>query len=141
MQDSVPTQNYGWLLERELLEDVRGTRCALLASSDGIVRFYCGLQRHEAETLAAMATAQLGIAKQVGENYGKGPNIRQVLSELDDLIFYVIVAGDNGVLAALADASVDAGRMTHRMHELARKAPTQLSTPARVHLGATDRHE
>lgn len=132
MPDSISTEDYGWLLQRELLDSVRGTRCALLASSDGMIRFYRGLGKDDADGLAAMATSLLAIARAVGEAYGNGPGVRQVMSELDNLIFYVSVAGENGVLAVLAEPTVDAGRLTYKMHELARQTPSQLSTPARA---------
>lgn len=134
MSDSISTEDYGWLLQRELVDGVRGTRCALLASSDGMVRFHRGVGKDDADGLAAMATSQLTIARAVGEAYGNGPGVRQVMSELDDLIFYVSVAGQNGVLAVLAETTVDAGRLTYKMHELARQAPVQLSTPPRAAL-------
>ena len=134
MSDSTSTEDYGWLLQRELLDGLRGARCALLASADGMVRFYRGLGKDKADGLAAMATSQLTIAKAVGEAYGNGPGVHQVMSELDNLIFYISVAGENGVLAVLAESTVDAGRLTYKMHELARQAPAQLSTPARASL-------
>jgi len=132
MTSSSPVTDYAWVLENELLNAVRGTRCAVLAASDGMPRFYAGVSKDQADPLSAVATGLLSVTGAVGQAVGRPSSVRQVMAELQDLIFYVIAAGDNGVLAVLAEPSVDAGRLTHRMHELARRMSDQLSTPARI---------
>ena len=51
MTSSSPITDYAWVLENELLNAVRGTRCAVLAASDGMPRFYAGGSKDHADPL------------------------------------------------------------------------------------------
>lgn len=125
--------DYAWILQ-ELINDVRGTHCAVLAASDGLLRFFAGkdgFSRDVAEGVAAMSTSLLSVSRGIGQALTDSSTVRQVMCELDNMIFYVVVAGKNSVLAVAADRSVDAGRLTHKMLTLARSVSEQLSTAVR----------
>lgn len=123
--------DYTWILQ-ELINDIRGTRCAVLAASDGLLRFYAGqITRDRAEGVAAMSTSLLSVSRGIGAALTDSSAVRQVMCELDDIIFYVVVAGKNSVLAVAADRTVDAGRLTHKMLHLARSVSEQFSTATR----------
>lgn len=132
MLTSTPHEDFRWLLERELLDRVPKTHYALVASSDGMARYFCGLTKDQADGLAAMATPLLSVVAAMAQNGGHSQTVHQVMAELDDVIFYVCAAGLNGVLAVAADRSVEPGLLVHKMRELATKVPAQLGTPPRM---------
>ena len=103
MLTSTPHEDFRWLLERELLDRVPKTHYALVASSDGMARYFCGLTKDQADGLAAMATPLLSVVAAMAQNGGRRQTVHQVMAELDDVIFYVCAAGLNGVLAVAAD--------------------------------------
>ncbi|TVT52096.1 roadblock/LC7 domain-containing protein [Amycolatopsis rhizosphaerae] len=119
-----------WLLSR-LAEAVPHTRSALLLSSDGIAKFWHGLDTDGADTLAALSSGLCSLAQQVGTRFGAGEGVRQVVSELGDVILFVTAASEGTVLAVLADREVDAGILSYEMGKLCTQVPAYLATPAR----------
>ncbi|MGI8311515.1 roadblock/LC7 domain-containing protein [Saccharopolyspora hattusasensis] len=124
------TSDLGWLLAN-LLRRVPHTRCALLASTDGLKRYYHGLDADEADALAAWAAAQSSLARNGGMRFGAGDAVRQVVVEFDDLVFFVSAAGPGAVLVVLAYQDADASVLGYEIAQLVKKVPSHLATPMR----------
>jgi predicted regulator of Ras-like GTPase activity (Roadblock/LC7/MglB family) len=128
-------ENYGWLLQ-QLVQAIPGARSAVLSSSDGINKYFHGISQDTADTLAPMATSMVSLPRNAGKLVGSRGHVRYIMAMLDDLVFFMCTAGENSVLAVLAEPDVDPGLLTHKMHELAQKVPDQLTTPTRAVSGA-----
>ncbi|GAA5150893.1 MULTISPECIES: roadblock/LC7 domain-containing protein [Amycolatopsis] len=120
-----------WLLSR-LVEKVPSARSAVLLSADGIAKNWHGLARDDADQLAALASGMCSLAKQVGTRFGDGDDgVRQVVTELGEVILFVTAAGAGSVLAVLAGRDVNANSLSYEMGRLGTQIPSHLSTPAR----------
>ena len=119
-----------WLLV-QLTNAVPHTRSALLLSADGMAKYWHGLDRDGADTLAALSSGLFSLSHQVGGRFGRGDGVRQVVSELDDIILFVTAASEGTVLAVLAGSEVDAGILSYEMERLRTRVPAYLATPGR----------
>lgn len=119
-----------WLLRR-LLETVPHTRSAVLLSADGIARFWHGLEKKDADQLAAMASGLCSLAQGVGTEFGGGKGFRQVNAELGEVILVVTAASVGTVLVVIADRKVDARVLSYEMGQLSTQIPAHLATPSR----------
>jgi predicted regulator of Ras-like GTPase activity (Roadblock/LC7/MglB family) len=120
-----------WLLDR-LVDQVAGTRHAIVLSDDGLVISQSkDLVRDDAERLAAIATGQQSLARGVGEVFGGG-GVLQVIVELANLWLFVSAAGRGTHLAVLAGPEVDAEVMAEAMHTLVLQVGQHLGTEARL---------
>ncbi|MDA3628721.1 roadblock/LC7 domain-containing protein [Saccharopolyspora oryzae] len=132
MANDVPgsTSDLSWLLA-DLMRRVPHTRCALLASSDGLRRYHHGLDSDEADALAAWAAAQCSLARNAGHRFGAGGGVRQVVAEFDDIIFFVSAAGPGAVLVVLATPEADAAVLGYEIAQLVKRVPSHLTTASR----------
>jgi predicted regulator of Ras-like GTPase activity (Roadblock/LC7/MglB family) len=120
-----------WLLDR-LVDQVVGTRHAIVLSDDGLVISQSkGIDRGDAERLAAIATGQQSLARGVGDVFDGG-GVRQIIVELANFWLFVIAAGRGTHLAVLADQEVEAEVMAEAMHTLVLQVGQHLGTKARV---------
>ncbi|MFG1974854.1 roadblock/LC7 domain-containing protein [Nonomuraea fuscirosea] len=123
-----------WLLDG-LVDRVAGTRHAIVLSDDGLVISRSrGLERANAERLAAIATGQQSLAHGVGQLFGGGP-VHQVIIEMADLWLFIIAAGQGSHLAVLASQEVDAELMSVAMHTLIQQVGQKLGTDPRIRHG------
>ncbi|WP_327070147.1 roadblock/LC7 domain-containing protein [Kitasatospora sp. NBC_01250] len=123
-------QDLDWLLDG-LVDSVAGTRHAVLLSDDGLVVSQSrGIDRADAERLAAVATGQQSLARGVGTLFGGG-GVRQVIVELAELWLFITAAGQGTHLAVIASQEVDAEVMSLAMHTLVQQVGQKLSTPIR----------
>ncbi|MGF1425888.1 roadblock/LC7 domain-containing protein [Kitasatospora sp. LaBMicrA B282] len=123
-------QDLDWLLDG-LVDSVAGTRHAVLLSDDGLVVSHSrGIDRADAERLAAVATGQQSLARGVGTLFGGG-SVHQVIVELTDLWLFITAAGQGTHLAVIASQEVDAEVMSLAMHTLVQQVGQKLSTPIR----------
>jgi predicted regulator of Ras-like GTPase activity (Roadblock/LC7/MglB family) len=124
-----------WLLRR-LVEAVPETRSALLLSVDGIPKYWYGLDIDDADRLAALSSSMCSLANQVGKKFSDdgSDGVRQVITELNEIILFVTAASAGSVLAVLADRDVDAGILSYEMQRLCTQVPAVLVTPARYHV-------
>jgi predicted regulator of Ras-like GTPase activity (Roadblock/LC7/MglB family) len=122
-----------WLLDR-LVDQVPGTRYAIVLSDDGLVISQSThIDREDAERLAAIATGQQSLARGVGEVFGGG-GVRQVIVELANFWLFVSAAGRGTHLAVLADQEVEAEVLAVAMHTLVLQVGQHLGTETRVGL-------
>ncbi|MCW8384647.1 roadblock/LC7 domain-containing protein [Streptomyces justiciae] len=123
-------QDLDWLLDG-LVEQVPGTRHAVVLSDDGlVVSQSSSLDRGDAERLAAVATGQQSLARGVGALFDGGP-VHQVIVELADLWLFVSAAGRGTHLAVVASQEVDAELMAVAMHTLMQQVGRHLGTEVR----------
>lgn len=124
-----------WLLRR-LVEAVPDTHSALLLSVDGIPKYSYGLDIDNADRLAALAGSMCSLANQVGKRFSSdgADGVRQVITELNEIILFITAASAGSVLAVLASRDVDAGILSYEMQRLCTQVPAVLVTPSRNHI-------
>ncbi|MGY1455693.1 roadblock/LC7 domain-containing protein [Streptomyces sp. SS8] len=123
-------QDLDWLLDG-LVEQVPGTRHAIVLSDDGLVISQSGtIERTAAERLAAVATGQQSLARGVDELFDGGP-VQQVIVELANLWLFITAAGKGTHLAVVASQDVDAEVMAVAMHTLVQQVGQKLGTETR----------
>ncbi|MGW8955968.1 roadblock/LC7 domain-containing protein [Streptomyces sp. NPDC055709] len=123
-------ENLEWLLDN-LMKTVPGTRHGLLLSSDGLKKCAVELRDNDADKLAAMASGLHALGRGVGQSFGSGGEVRQVVVELTTTLLFVTSAGSGTVLAVLAEPEIDAGLLGYEMAMLVKKVQPFLVTPAR----------
>ncbi|MER6948309.1 roadblock/LC7 domain-containing protein [Nonomuraea sp. NPDC000554] len=120
-----------WLLDG-LVDQVAGTRHAIVLSDDGLVISRSQtIERSDAERLAAIATGQQSLARGVGQLFSGGP-VQQVIIEMADLWLFVTAAGRGTHLAVVASQEVDAELMAVAMHTLIQQVGQKLGTDTRA---------
>jgi predicted regulator of Ras-like GTPase activity (Roadblock/LC7/MglB family) len=130
MPPGQPSGDLAWLLGN-FASQVPYTRSALLASTDGVSKYFHGLDTDQADRLAAIASGLFSLARGAGAHFGGGPGVLQVNAELEDTLLFVSAAGPGTVLAVLASREADAGLIGYEMGQLAKRVPSYLATPAR----------
>jgi uncharacterized protein len=122
------------LLLSRLVETVPGARSAVLLSVDGLPKYWVGLDDHQKDTLAALASSMCSLAQQVGARFGDtgSAGFRQVITELSDIMLFVAAAAAGSALAVLAGRDVDPRIMGYEIERLVRQVPAHLSTPSRI---------
>ncbi|WP_194903652.1 roadblock/LC7 domain-containing protein [Catenulispora rubra] len=124
-------QDLDWLLDR-LADQVPGTRHAIVLSDDGLVISQSrGIDRADAERLAAIATGQQSLARGVGDMFDGG-TVHQVIVELAELWLFISSAGWGTHLAVVAAQEVDAEVMAVAMHTLVLQVGQHMGTAARA---------
>lgn len=130
IRTTATNQDLDWLLDR-LVDQVPGTRHAIVLSADGLVISSSrGIDRADAERLAAVATGQQSLARGVGDMFGGG-EVHQVIVELAEIWLFISSAGWGTHLAVVADQEVDAEVMAVAMHTLVLQVGQHLGTAAR----------
>ncbi|MEV4575358.1 roadblock/LC7 domain-containing protein [Nonomuraea jabiensis] len=120
-----------WLLDG-LVDQVAGTRHAIVLSDDGLVISRSRtIERSDAERLAAIATGQQSLARGVGQLFSGGP-VEQVIIEMAELWLFITTAGRGTHLAVVASQEVDAELMSVAMHTLVQQVGQKLGTDART---------
>ncbi|MFI7133916.1 roadblock/LC7 domain-containing protein [Nonomuraea sp. NPDC050153] len=120
-----------WLLDG-LVDQVAGTRHAIVLSDDGLVISRSRtIERSDAERLAAIATGQQSLARGVGQLFSGGP-VQQVIIEMAELWLFITTAGRGTHLAVVASQEVDAELMSVAMHTLIQQVGQKLGTGART---------
>ncbi|HEX5567779.1 MAG TPA: roadblock/LC7 domain-containing protein [Streptomyces sp.] len=127
---SAPAGDLAWLLQN-LAERVPHTRSALLLSADGLTKAAHGLDHDAADHLAAIASGILSLARSASAHFGTGPEVRQVVAELDTALLFVSAAGSGACLAVLAGPEADASVLGYEMTMLVKSVRPHLTTPAR----------
>jgi predicted regulator of Ras-like GTPase activity (Roadblock/LC7/MglB family) len=120
-----------WLLD-DMVQRVREARHAVVLSNDGLaVGASSGLERADAEHLAAVASGFHSLAKGAGRHFGAG-GVRQTMVEMDDGFLFVAAAGNGSCLAVLTAATADIGLVAYEMARLVKRVGEHLGTPLRV---------
>lgn len=138
MATEVPTGHsldLDWLLTG-LVQRVPYTRCAVLLSSDGLVKSVHGLDPDSADHMAALASGLYALGGSAGARFGDGGEVRQVVVELDTTLLFVSTAGSGTCLAVVAGRETDAAVLGYEMTMLVKRVRPYLVTPARQAVAA-----
>ncbi|MFI9834668.1 roadblock/LC7 domain-containing protein [Streptomyces sp. NPDC051913] len=120
-----------WLLD-SLIERIPETLHAIVLSEDGLlVAASEGLERADAEQLAAIASGVHSLALGTSRHFGGG-RVQQTVIEMDDLFLFVTTAGGGARLAVLATSAVDVGVVGYEMTMLVRQVGQFLSAAPRL---------
>ena len=119
-----------WLLN-SLVERVPDVRKAVVLSADGLlVGGSSGLERADAEHLAAVAASFSSLARGAGRQFGGG-KVRQTIVEMDEAFLFVTQAGAGACLAVLTRAQADVGLIAYEMALLVSRVGPHLTAPPR----------
>lgn len=119
-----------WLLD-DLTKRVEKVRHAMVLSSDGLVTGASqGLEKADAEHLAAVASGLHSLAKGSGLHFRAG-QVRQTMVEFDDGMLFVTSAGDGSCLCVLAGAEADMGQIAYEMTLLVNRVGEHLGVAVR----------
>ncbi|MDQ0773010.1 putative regulator of Ras-like GTPase activity (Roadblock/LC7/MglB family) [Streptomyces aurantiacus] len=134
MTTDTPSTDMGldWLLSN-LVDTVPLASGAAVASSDGLLKHFYGMDRDDADRLGAVATGAFSLCGNVSKFFpdaGDATGIQVLLETTVGLLFATRV-GDNSVLAVLGQRGVDVGQVGYEMRMLAKRAAPILATPVR----------
>ncbi len=103
----------------DLVRGVDGVRHAIVLSPDGLLlTASTGLDRDDAEYLAAAAAGLNSLARGAGRYLGDG-TVRRTVIELDSGFMFVTAAGNDACLAVLCGAHIDVGLVGYETELLA----------------------
>lgn len=127
-----------WLLN-DLVTRVPEAQNAIVLSEDGLLMAAsAGLNREEAEHLAAMASGYQSLSRGAGRVFGGGP-VRQTIIEMESAFLFVTSAGQRACLAVLSSSESDIGLIAYEMAVLIQRVGAALSTSQRKGLPQTER--
>ncbi|MFI8966121.1 roadblock/LC7 domain-containing protein [Streptomyces sp. NPDC053493] len=119
-----------WLLD-DLTRRVDAIRHALVLSNDGLVTgASSGLEREDAEHLAAVSSGLHSLARGSGRHFKAG-RARQTMVEFDDALMFVTAAGEGSCLCVLSAAEADVGQVAYEMTLLVNRVGEHLGVSAR----------
>lgn len=119
-----------WLLD-DLTNRLSYVRHALVLSNDGLVTGNSqGLERQDAEHLAAVASGLHSLAKGSGLHFRAG-QVRQTMIEFDEGVLFVTAAGDGSCLCVLASGGADIGQVAYEMTLLVNRVGEHLGVAVR----------
>lgn len=132
MADDEAATNPGWLLAG-LVKQVPGVRSALLLSADGMPMVSHGMKDEHADKLSALASGMCSMARQVDAVFTGKEHVRQVVTELHDLVLFISPAGHGSVLAVLAGREeADPGVVGYEMTQLVKSVAPFLASQPRM---------
>jgi predicted regulator of Ras-like GTPase activity (Roadblock/LC7/MglB family) len=107
-------ESLGWLLNN-LVSRVPDITDAVVLSADGLLMASsAGLNRDDAERLAAVASGLQGLARGSGEHFNRGA-VRQTIIEMERGYLFVTAASNGGCLAVLSAEGSDVGLVAYEM--------------------------
>ncbi|WP_405956867.1 roadblock/LC7 domain-containing protein [Streptomyces phaeochromogenes] len=121
-----------WLLSN-LVDTVPLASGAAVASSDGMLKYFYGIDKNDADRLGALATGAFSLCGNVSSFFSdaEGAAGIQVLLETTAGLLFAARVGDNSVLAVLGQRGVDVGQVGYEMRMLSKRAAPILGTPVR----------
>jgi predicted regulator of Ras-like GTPase activity (Roadblock/LC7/MglB family) len=123
---SVEAQNFNWLVAR-FAEETAGVISAIAVSSDGLlVAMSSGLERANADRLAAIGSAMLSLANGVSECYPLGDPDKVVI-ELVQGYLLVCTISAGCALGVLASKQASLGTVVFEMALFAKRASAVLT--------------
>ncbi|MCT4351904.1 roadblock/LC7 domain-containing protein [Streptomyces sp. Je 1-79] len=119
-----------WILD-DLTRRVEYIRHALVLSNDGLVTgASSGLEREDAEHLAAVSSGLHSLARGSGRHFQAG-RARQTMVEFDEALLFVTAAGEGSCLCVLSGADADVGQVAYEMTLLVNRVGEHLGVAAR----------
>jgi len=130
-----PVSQLDWLLD-DLVVRVAHIQRAVFLSQDGLGASR-GLDRADAEHLAALAAGFQSLARGAGRHFGGG-EVRQTIIEMSSGFLFVTAAGQGTCLAVLTDAEADVGLVAYEMAVLVQRTGEHLQVNVRTHSALSD---
>jgi predicted regulator of Ras-like GTPase activity (Roadblock/LC7/MglB family) len=135
---SVEAQNFNWLVAR-FAQNTAGAIAAITVSADGLlIAMSSELTRQNADRLAAIASAMLGLANGVSESHPLG-NPDKVIIEMERGYLLVCTISIGCSLGVLASKDAGLGTIAYEMAMFANRASAvltpQLIEELRTHAG------
>jgi predicted regulator of Ras-like GTPase activity (Roadblock/LC7/MglB family) len=122
---NLPVSELDWLLD-DLVRRVSQIKKAVILSQDGLaLGASAGLDREDAEHLAALAAGFQSLARGAGRHFGAG-QVRQTITEMESAFLFVTAAGQGTCLAVMSGADADLGVIAYEMAVLVRRAREHL---------------
>ena len=114
-----------WLLD-DLVTRVPQVSMAVMLTQDGLaIGASAGLNREDAEHLAALASGFQSVARGAGQHFGGG-RVRQTIIEMEAAFLFVSAAGQGTCLAVLTTGDADVGLVAYEMAVLVRRSSEHL---------------
>jgi predicted regulator of Ras-like GTPase activity (Roadblock/LC7/MglB family) len=122
---NLPVSELDWLLD-DLVRRVSQIKKAVVLSQDGLaLGASTGLDREDAEHLAALAAGFQSLARGAGRHFGAG-QVRQTITEMESAFLFVTAAGQGTCLAVMSGADADLGVIAYEMAVLVRRTREHL---------------
>jgi predicted regulator of Ras-like GTPase activity (Roadblock/LC7/MglB family) len=119
-----------WLLD-DLTARVPKVTKAVILSRDGLsIGASSSLARDESEYLSAAAAGFQSLARGTSHQFGGGA-VRQTVVEMDNVMLFIMAAGDGSCLAVLALQGADLGEIAYEMTMLVRRVGDHLGVSQR----------
>ncbi len=126
------TVDLAWLVD-DLIHRVVEARHAIILSTDGLlVASSKGLDRDDAEHLAAAAAGLNSLARGVGRHFG-GTGLRRTMIEFGGGFLFVSAAGSGACLAVVCGPDIDVGVAAYETEMLVVRVGQYITTPTRSH--------
>jgi len=123
---SVEAQNFNWLVTR-FAQNTAGVTAAIAVSADGLlIAVSAELERQNADRLAAITSAMLGLANGVSENHPLG-DPDKIIIELERGYLLVCTISIGCSLGVLATKEASLGTIAYEMAMFANRASTVLN--------------
>ncbi|MCW6008453.1 roadblock/LC7 domain-containing protein [Micromonospora sp. CPCC 205371] len=136
-QTTSSASDLAWLLD-DLVDRVAEVKQAVVLSADGLlIAASRGLNREDAEHLAAVASGFQSLARGAGRQF-RGGNVRQTIIEMDTMFLFVTAAGQRANLAVIGSEDADVGLVAYEMAMLVTRVGQYLTTPTRSSVIPTD---
>jgi predicted regulator of Ras-like GTPase activity (Roadblock/LC7/MglB family) len=127
---SVEAQNFNWLVSR-FAQHTAGAIAAIAVSADGLlIAMSSELERSNADRLAAISSAMLGLAHGVSESHPLG-SPDKVIIELEHGYLLVCTISIGCSLGVLANKQASLGTIAYEMAMFANRA-TEVLTPGLI---------
>jgi predicted regulator of Ras-like GTPase activity (Roadblock/LC7/MglB family) len=131
-----PSNQLDWLLD-DLVLRVPHIQRAVYLSQDGLALGASrGLDRADAEHLAALSAGFQSLARGAGRQFGGG-EVRQTIIEMSAGFLFVTAAGHGTCLAVLTSSDADVGLIAYEMAILVQRTGEHLQvsmrTPSAMH--------
>jgi predicted regulator of Ras-like GTPase activity (Roadblock/LC7/MglB family) len=132
-----PVNQFDWLLD-DLVVRVAHVQRAVILSQDGLALGASrGLDRADAEHLAALAAGFQSLARGAGRHFGGG-EVRQTIIEMASGFLFVTAAGQGTCLAVLTEAEADVGLVAYEMAVLVQRTSERLQVNMRTRSALSD---
>jgi len=132
-----PVSQLDWLLD-DLVLRVGHIRQAVFLSQDGLaIGASRGLDRDDAEHLAALAAGFQSLARGAGRHFAGG-QVRQTIIEMTSGFLFVTAAGQGTCLAVLTGSEADVGQVAYEMAVLVQRTGDHLTVNRRTRTALSD---
>jgi len=130
-ENSMAVVDLAWLMD-DLVRRVADARHAIVLSADGLLLASSdGLDRDEAEHLAAAAAGMNSLARGAGRHFA-GSTVRRTMIEFGSGFLFITAAGNGACLAVVCSSAIDIGVAAYEIEMLVVRVGQYLTTPARL---------